>query len=307
VSKPLPLPMLAVADDKVPRDDDQWAFEMKWDGYRGIIEVSKGRLRVASRRGNEVTARYPELEGLPDVVGVDAILDGEIVVLDDDGRASFQAIQQHLGPAVFVCFDVLRLDGKDVTSLEWRERRALVERLGLSGDRWQTSPVTIGGGDRAYAAAGELGFEGIVAKRLDSPYVPGRRSPAWRKVKIGKEQEFVVGGWMPGDRRLAGTVGSLLVGYYDRRGSGPLRYAGRVGSGFTDQQRDALERGLVKRDTSPFEPVPKVPRIKGAVWVEPDCVAQVRFTEWTSDGILRQPVFLGLRDDKDPTDVVRET
>jgi bifunctional non-homologous end joining protein LigD len=142
-----------------------------------------------------------------------------------------------------------------------------------------------------------------VAKRLDSPYLPGKRSSAWRKIKITLGQELVIGGWMPGEGRLADSLGSVLVGYHDGVG-GPLRYAGRVGSGFTDQSRDALKRGLVERATSPFDPAP---RIKRAVWVEPDCVAQVRFTEWTSDAILRQPVFLGLRDDKDPSDVIRET
>ncbi|MEX2269498.1 MAG: non-homologous end-joining DNA ligase [Acidimicrobiia bacterium] len=275
---------------------------MKWDGYRAIVEVAEGRLRIASRRGNDVTARYQELDGLPAAVGVDAILDGELVVLDEQGHASFQAIQQHQAPAVFVCFDVLRLDGRDVTTLPWQNRRALVERLGLSGERWQTSPATIGDGPRARAAAEELAFEGVVCKRLDAPYVPGRRSPAWRKVKITKGQELVIGGWLPGSGRLADTLGSVLVGYHDGVG-GPLRYAGRVGSGFKDHDRDAMSAALRSRATSPFDPPP---RIKDAVWVEPDCVAQVKFTEWTSDGVLRQPVFLGLRDDKDPNDVVRE-
>jgi bifunctional non-homologous end joining protein LigD len=303
MTKPLPLPMLAVPDEHLPRDDESWAFEMKWDGYRAIVEVAKGRLRIASRRGNEVTARYPELDGLPSAVGLDAILDGELVVLDEHGRASFQAIQQHTGPAVFVAFDVLELERKNVMPRAWQDRRALLERLALAGDRWQTSPATTGGGPRALDAARQLGFEGVVAKRLDSPYLPGRRSPAWRKVKIAKRQELVIGGWMPGKGRLANSLGSILVGYHEAVG-GPLRYAGRVGSGFDDKAREALLLGLVRRDSSPFDPVPKV---KSAVWVEPDAVAEVRFTEWTADGILRQPVFLGLRDDKDPDEVVRET
>jgi bifunctional non-homologous end joining protein LigD len=294
--------MLAVASSDLPRDDESWAYEMKWDGYRAIVGLDGGRMRIASRRGNDVTARYPELDGLAAAVGVDAILDGELVVLDDHGRASFQAIQQHLAPAVFVCFDVLSVDGRDVTSLPWRDRRPLLERLGLSGERWQTSPATIGDGPRARAAAEELEFEGVVCKRLDSPYLAGRRSPAWRKVKITKGQELVIGGWLPGAGRLADTLGSVLVGYHDGVG-GPLRYAGRVGSGFKDDDRDAMQRTLRRRETSPFDPAPK---IKDAVWVEPDCVAQVKFTEWTSDAVLRQPVFLGLRDDKDPNDVVRE-
>jgi bifunctional non-homologous end joining protein LigD len=294
--------MLAVASDDLPTDDESWAYEMKWDGYRAIVGFGGGRMRITSRRGNDVTARYPELDGLAAAVGIDAILDGELVVLDERGHASFQAIQRHLAPAVFVCFDILSLDGRDVTGLRWQERRPLLERLGLSGERWQTSPVTMGDGARARAAAEDLEFEGVVCKRLDSPYLPGRRSTAWRKVKATKGQELVIGGWLPGAGRLADTLGSVLVGYHDGVG-GPLHYAGRVGSGFTDDDRDAMRRTLRRRESSPFDPAP---RIKEAVWVEPDCVAQVKFTEWTSDGILRQPVFLGLRDDKDPNDILRE-
>ncbi|MSO79205.1 MAG: hypothetical protein EXQ79_06325 [Acidimicrobiia bacterium] len=303
MSTPLPLPMLATAYDGVPDDDTEWACEMKWDGYRAIVGIAKGQLRIASRRGNDVTARYPELEGLPAAVGVDAILDGELVVLDAAGHASFQEIQNHEAPAVFVCFDVLMLDGRDTTSLPWRDRRTLVERLALSGDRWQTSPAPIGGAAHTLAAARELGFEGVVCKHIDSPYLPGRRSTSWRKVKLTKRQELVIGGWLPGEGRLANTLGAVLVGHHDGVG-GPLRYARRVGSGFVDRDRDALAQRLVQRSTSPFEPAPKV---KGAIWVEPDCVAEVKFTEWTTDGVLRQPVFLALRDDKDPNDVVRES
>jgi bifunctional non-homologous end joining protein LigD len=302
MSVDLPLPMLAVAGEHPPTDDELWACEMKWDGYRAIVGVEGGSMRVASRRGNDVTARYPELDGLPAAVGVDAILDGELVVLDESGHASFQEIQNHEAPAVFVCFDVLMLDGRDITALAWRDRRALLERIALSGDRWQTSPAPIGGAEQALTAAHTLGFEGVVCKRVDSPYLPGRRSPSWRKVKITKRQELVIGGWLPGEGRLADTLGAVLVGHHDGVG-GPLRYAGRVGSGFDDKGRDALAQRLVRRDTSPFDPAP---RVKGAVWVEPDCVAEVKFTEWTIDGVLRQPVFLALRDDKDPNEVVRE-
>lgn len=303
-SGPLPAPMLAVPDDHLPDDGDRWAYEMKWDGYRAIVEVAGDRRRVVSRRGNDVTAKYPELAGLPGALGsLDVVLDGELVVLDEQGVPSFQAIQEHLGAVVLMCFDVLRVDGRDVMALPWRERREVLERLGLAGDRWQTPPVVIGDGARMWDAAERLGMEGVVAKRVDSPYRPGRRSSEWRKVRRFVRQELVVGGWLPGEGRLAGTMGALLVGCHDGE-NGTLRYAGRVGTGFDDAKRRSLVAGFVPRDTSPFE---ATPRVKDAVWVEPEVVVEVKFTEWTREGILRQPVFLGVRDDKDPRDVVRET
>jgi bifunctional non-homologous end joining protein LigD len=298
----LPAPMLATAAAQLPPDDDAWAYEMKWDGYRAIVEVADGALRIVSRRGNDLTARYPELSGLTDAVDVDVVLDGELVVLDENGRPSFQELQQHTAPAAYFCFDVLRLDGRDVTALPWHERRALLDGLALSSDRWQTPPATVADGTRTSETARALGLEGVVAKRVDSPYTPGKRSSAWRKVRFTLRQELVVGGWLPGEGRLSGTVGSLLVGHYD---GGALVYAGRVGSGLDDRAREALARLLARRDTPPF--APPVPRLPDAVWVEPDVVAEVRFSEWTTDGVLRQPVFLGLRDDKPPQDVVRES
>jgi bifunctional non-homologous end joining protein LigD len=298
----LPAPMLATAAEHLPPDSDDWAYEMKWDGYRAIVEVNGGHLRIVSRRGNDVTARYPELSGLTNAVDVDVVLDGELVVLDETGRPSFQELQQHTAPAAYFCFDVLRLDGHDVTALPWHERRVLLDRLAVSSDRWQTPPATVREGTRTSETARALGLEGVVAKRVDSPYTPGKRSSAWRKVRFTLRQELVVGGWLPGEGRLASTVGSLLVGYYD---GDELVYAGRVGSGLDDRARDALARVLARRATPPF--APPVPRLPDAVWVEPDVVAEVRFSEWTTDGVLRQPVFLGLRDDKPPSDVVRET
>jgi bifunctional non-homologous end joining protein LigD len=302
MSDELPSPMLAVAAKKLPADDDAWAYEMKWDGYRAIVEVSDDQLRIVSRRGNDVTARYPELDGLPEAVGIDIVLDGELVVLDDGGRPSFQAIQNHTSAAVLMFFDVLRVDGEDTMGMAWHARRALLDRLGLAGERWQTPPAVVGAGARTEAAARGLGLEGVVAKRVDSPYLPGKRSSAWRKVRFMRRQEMVVGGWLPGEGRLSGTVGSLLVGVHDGAG-GPLRYSGRVGSGLDDRGRDALAKNLVARDTSPFDPPVKV---RNAVWVEPDVVAEVAFSEWTDDGVLRQPVFVALCEDKDPVEVVRE-
>jgi bifunctional non-homologous end joining protein LigD len=293
--------MMAMPTKRLPPDGDDWAYELKWDGYRTIAEIEGGRLRLTSRRANDVTAKYPEVAGLPDALGIDAILDGELVVLDGGGRPSFQAIQQHERPAALILFDVLSIDGRDVMQLPWHERRILLERLGLAGPAWQTPPALVGDGTAMLHTATELGMEGVVAKRVDSPYRPGRRSSEWQKLKLTNEQELVVGGWLPGEGRLAGMLGSFLVGYYD---DGQLRYAGRVGSGLKDAQRDQLARTLRRRDTSPFV---AAPRVKGAVWVEPELVIEVKFTEWTVDGVLRQPTFLGIRDDKLARDVVRET
>ena len=295
--------MLATAATAPPRGEG-WAYEMKWDGYRAIVEVRDGRLRVGSRRGLDVTARYPELAPLADAVRADdLVLDGELVVLDARGQPSFAAIQQHREPATFVIFDVLRLDGRDLTALSWRERRRVLERLALRGAAWHTPAVVEGDADTALETAQRLGFEGIVAKRVDSPYRPGRRTTAWRKLKLRARQELVVGGWLPGAGRLTGTVGSVLVGYYEHPHADALVYAGRVGSGLDDAAREALASRLVPRSTSPFVATPRLP---SPVWVEPDVVAEIEFSEWTADGVLRQPVFLGLRTDKEPGDVTRE-
>jgi bifunctional non-homologous end joining protein LigD len=297
--------MLATAAQSLPQGLE-WAYEMKWDGYRAIVEVHDGRVRIASRRGLDLTDTYSELAPLAGAVPVDdLVLDGELVVLDDGGRPSFEALQQHRHAATFMVFDVLRIDGRDTTALPWRQRRALLEHLGLRGGTWRTPPVVEADADAALETARELGLEGIVAKRIDAPYVPGRRTTAWQKKKLRNRQELVVGGWLPGEGRLSGTVGSLLVGYYERpgAGAGALTYAGRVGSGINDAGRDALAAQLVARSSSPFG---STPRLASPVWVEPDVVAEVEFTEWTDDGVLRHPVFVGLRTDKAPTDVTRE-
>jgi bifunctional non-homologous end joining protein LigD len=294
--------MLAVPTKVLPAEGDRWAYELKWDGYRTITGVEGGKIRLASRRGLDATAKYPEIGGLAQALGgLDAILDGELVVLDDEGRPSFQAIQRHEREAVLMLFDVLSLDGRDVMPLPWHERRALLDQLALSGSNWQTPGAVVGDPEVMLGTARDLEFEGVIAKRVDSPYRPGRRSSEWRKFKLTCEQEFVVGGWLPGEGRLADTLGSFLVGYYDR---GTLVYAGRVGSGLKDEQRDHFARTLPRRDSSPFV---STPRLKRAVWVEPVLVIQVKFTEWTDEGILRQPSFVGIRDDKAPEEVVRET
>ncbi|MEX1006935.1 MAG: non-homologous end-joining DNA ligase [Acidimicrobiia bacterium] len=310
-------PMLATASITLPRDDENWAFEMKWDGMRVLLTIDGGRLTLTSRRGNDVTARFPELRALADLLAqTEAVLDGEIVALDDDGHPSFEQLQprMHVGnasvarrlaaecPVVCMLFDVLWLDGHSTCELPYRDRRKLLERLALAGPNWQTPPTTIGDGHAVFRAADELHMEGVVAKRLDSTYQPGRRSDSWRKVKTHQGQELVVGGWLPGAGRLDGRLGSLLVGYYD---DATLRYAGRVGSGLDERTRTELETKVVPlaRETSPFHQTPKLPHPR---WVEPELVVDVRFQNWTGAGMLRAPRYRGLRDDKDASEVVRE-
>jgi bifunctional non-homologous end joining protein LigD len=310
-------PMLARAHPTPPEGDD-WAFEFKWDGVRAIVRWDGGRLALYSRLGNDITARYPELHGLGDLLGDrPAMLDGEIVALDRHGRPSFQRIQYRIhangprkvaemakrAPAVCMVFDVLWLDGERLIDRTYDERREALDGLGLCRGPWQAPERHIGHGEAMLKAAMHTGLEGVVAKRRDSVYEPDRRSGVWRKVRVHKRQEFVIGGWTPGKGRRQGGVGAILVGYYD---GGQLRYAGKVGTGFKErdlQQLGALFRARRRRD-SPF--------VNGtgerqARFVEPGLVAEVRFTEWTDDGVLRHGSYQGLRNDKAPQTVVRET
>jgi bifunctional non-homologous end joining protein LigD len=311
--------MLAVPSKTLPLDDGTWAYEMKWDGMRALVGVDGDDVWLTSRAGNDATARFPEVAAIGDALGgVDALLDGEIVALDDDGVPSFERLQPRMQahgraavreraavqPVVLMLFDVLWLAGHSTCELPYRERRELLERLALAGPAWQTPPTTYGGGDAVLETSRALGLEGVVAKRIDSPYRPGRRADTWRKVKTTLGQELVVGGWLPGAGRLEGHLGSVLVGYHDE--AGDLRFAGRVGSGIDATARERLERALapLRRDDNPFVATPRLPR---PVWVEPEVVVEVVFHEWTTAGVLRAPRFRGIRDDKPARDVVRET
>ncbi len=308
-------PMLATPSAALPTGAE-WAYEMKWDGVRAIAVVERSGVRLASRNGNDVTVAYPELQPLAEALELPAVLDGEIVAVDDAGRASFQRLQarMHLRdpgaiaqlarevPVAYMVFDLLWLDGHLVTDADYTQRRGLLEGLELRGPFWQT-PSTSDDGEEAFEISGQLGFEGVIAKRVDSRYEPGRRSQAWRKVKHHREQEFVVGGWVEGEGSRAGRVGALLIGYYDE--DGELRWAGRVGTGFTEAELDRLAALLapIARTDSPFADR-GLPR--DSHYVDPIVVVQVRFTEWTDSGRVRHPAYLGERDDKDATDVRRE-
>jgi bifunctional non-homologous end joining protein LigD len=309
-------PMLATLAPGLPNGDG-WAFEMKWDGVRAFAVVEHGGLRLLSRNGNDVTVAYPEVRALADQVGsMGAMLDGEIVAVDDAGRASFQLLQSRMHlrdpvaidriartvPVALVVFDVVWLDGSLVIDLSYRRRRGLLDDLALRGPAWQT-PSHGFDGEAAFATSLELGFEGVVAKRLDSPYEPGRRSSSWRKIKHQLRQEFVVGGWVVGQGGRADRIGALLVGYFDT--GGELRYAGKVGTGFSDAELARLRDALSAIET-PHNPFTDGGLPRDARFVAPRLVAEVRFTEWTDRGRIRHPAYLGLRDDKQPEAVVRE-
>ena len=331
-------PMLATAAKRPPGGGD-WAFELKWDGVRALAFIEAGATRVCARRGEEVTRRYPELAALSAALGGrEAVLDGEVVAFDRAGAPSFGLLQRRMGltdearirrrlaetPVTYVAFDLLWLDGRSLLTAPYEERRELLAGLGLDGARWQTPRHHLGDGDALMAAVRDRGLEGIVAKRLGSRYRPGRRSPDWVKVQHRRGQEVVIGGWMPGEGGRRRRVGSLLVGYWDstpeeaeRLGRAPrLVYAGGVGTGFTQATLDELTALLapLARETSPFEAGPE-PRVKyaararergGLRWCEPEIVCGIEFTQWTHEGTLRAASFKGLRDDKDPHEVVRE-
>jgi bifunctional non-homologous end joining protein LigD len=324
-------PMLARPGDVPKSDGDDWGYEIKWDGVRVLGYADRGRWCMLSRRHEDVSARYPELEPIAEALGDhSAILDGEVVALDADGRPRFQLIQSRMGltspgviqarvkqqPVDYMIFDLLHLDGRRVRELPYVQRRELLEGLGLNGPRWRTPRYRHGGGPELLEAARRQGLEGIVAKRCDSPYRPGKRTGEWIKTRVWRRQEFVIGGYIPGEGSRSKRVGSLLVGYYDKRlseldgGEGQeLRFAGGVGSGLTEKLIDFLTDELRRRERpdSPFDlGHPTGPKAKTAVWCDPELVCEVSWTEWTSEGTLRQPAFKGMRDDKDPREVVKE-
>jgi bifunctional non-homologous end joining protein LigD len=324
-------PMLAKPGDVPESNGEDWAYEIKWDGIRALGYAEEGRWWMLSRRHEDVSARYPELEPIAETLeGHSAILDGEVVALDPEGRPRFQLIQSRMGltspgmiqarvkqqPVDYVIFDLLHLDGRCVRDLPYVQRRELLEGLGLDGARWRTPRYRRGGGPDLLEAARRQGLEGIVAKRCDSPYRPGKRTGEWIKTRVWRRQEFVIGGYIPGEGSRAKRVGSLLVGYYDRRRSElstgerqEMRFAGGVGSGLNEKQIDFLTKELRRRERpdSPFDVGhPSGPKAKTAVWCEPELVCEVTWTEWTNEGTLRQPAFKGMRDDKDPREVVKE-
>jgi len=306
-------PMLAVPADAVPTGP-QWVHEVKWDGMRLLADVRDGRLTLTSRTGRDVTASFPELEQLGAAYD-DMLLDGEVVALED-GIPSFSALAErmHVGerrraerlaavrPVTLIVFDLLRLFGSDLTELPWTSRRELLDRLDLTGSHWRVPPVYDDGAG-LFAATLERGLEGIVSKRRDAPYAAGRRSADWRKLAHRSTVSVVVGGWRP-EKDSTTRLGAVLVGLPDAEEG--WRFAGRVGSGLAGTAGESLLARLepLRRAASPFaDDVPSLDA-RGAVWVEPRVVVEVRSLGSTGGGRLRQPAYLGVRHDLTPADLL---
>jgi bifunctional non-homologous end joining protein LigD len=303
-------PQLATLVDKPP-PGDEWLHELKFDGYRMVCFLSRGKARFLSRNGKDWSEKFPNLlEALKKFPAVTAILDGEIVILDKAGRSSFQKLQQAMksssSPFTFEIFDLVYLDGFNLTRTPLRERKAVLEQLLEAGK--QKGPLRYsdhveGNGPQFFKQACEHGLEGIVSKLADSPY-ESTRSKNWLKTKCLKRQEFVIAGYTPSKKGFPG-FGSLILGVYDK---GKLVYCGRVGTGFSIKQRLELQKKLdrISQPAMPFPVKPKDPGLRDAHWAKPQLVAEVEFTEWTADGSIRHPSFQGLREDKKPTEIVRE-
>lgn len=315
-------PMLATLSDARTLDPSaEWAIEMKWDGVRAVVVIHDGELRLFSRTGRDVTANYPELAELAGCVSATtAVLDGEIVALTPTGRPDFGLLQQRIqltdtraisraagaDPVRLMLFDALQVEGRSLLRRSYDERRAALEEV-VDTDGCplvDIPPAFEGDLEAAITASKQWQLEGVVAKRRDAPYTPGRRSRSWLKIKHATTQEAVVVGWRPGRGTRAGKVGSLLLALPE---DGELRYIGRVGTGFSEREaaRWATELRREERRTPPLE-VPR-PEAKDARWVTPRRVAEVEFAEWTSTGRLRHPRWRGWRPDKEPADVVRES
>jgi bifunctional non-homologous end joining protein LigD len=302
----------------IDEQSDDWAFEMKWDGIRAIATVTRGSARFATRNGIDVTATYPDLQQLAGDIAGDAVLDGEIVALNDHGRPDFGLLQRRMKlvrasevtaaiavvPLRYMVFDILELRGRSLVDATYDERRRILRDNLAPSARILIPDAFQGNLEAAIETSRTLGLEGVMAKRRDSTYAGGRRSRAWIKIKHHATQEVVIGGWRPGAGRRSNSVGSLLMGVPGENG---LDYVGRVGTGFADHELVELATtlGRLSRKTSPFADVPRDVS-RDAVWVTPSLVGEVEFAEWTSAGRLRQPSWRGWRPDKIAEDVVRE-
>ena len=297
-----------------PPSGDEWLHELKFDGYRMVCHLQRGKARFWSRNGKDWTEKFPNLAvALKAFPAATAILDGEVVIVDKAGRSSFQKLQQSMGrggdkvPAfVFEIFDLIYLDGYSLTRTPLRQRKAALEKLLASAKNKSVlrySDHVEGNGGLFFKQACEYGIEGIVSKLADSPY-ESTRNRNWLKTKCIRRQEFVIAGYTPSKNDFPG-FGSLILGVYDK---GKLIYCGRVGTGFSIRQRLELQKKLdrLSQSTMPFVTIPKDPGLREAHWAKPQLVGEVEFMEWTADGLIRHPSFQGLREDKKPREIVRE-
>lgn len=292
-----PVAPMKAAIGRLPHDDEHWAYEIKWDGYRTIVFVDavERTVRVQSSGGLDVSGTYRELAGMwRDLNASSAVIDGEIVVFADDGRPSFEALQRHDTQVVFQAFDVLAVDGTDTTALAYEQRRTLLADLLDTGANWTVPAHRVGGGAELLAATAERGLEGVMAKRLGSTYQPGRRSPNWRKVKNRVTVEVEIGGYTRGSGNRASSFGALLVGRRDPEGV--LRFAGGVGTGFTQRRLGELLAALqaLATDACPFVPEPPREYRRDAQWVHPSLTARIEIAEFTNDGLVRHASFVDL-------------
>jgi bifunctional non-homologous end joining protein LigD len=300
-------PMFATHGSVSALTAGQWAFEGKWDGYRLLVEADHGHARLKSRSGREVTGEFPQLRSLAaDLADHHVVLDGEVVALDDSGVPRFNEMQNRSRSTrvEFWAFDLLYLDGRSLLRARYLDRRKLLETLS-SASNLIVPKLLPGDGAEALGYSREHGWEGVIAKKRDSTYQPGRRSASWVKDKHWNTQEVVIGGWKAGEGGRSSGIGSLMVGI---PGAGGLRFVGRVGTGFTERDLAKLKKTLapLHTDQSPFDGRLPTRDAKGVTFVEPLLVGEVRYSEWTPDNRLRQPSWRGLRPDKKPSEVVRE-
>ncbi len=315
-------PMLATSIDE-PFDGPEWLFEIKWDGYRAVAFIENNKVRLISRNQNELTARYPELKDLPNFVKAkNAILDGEVVALDEQGRASFSLMQQRTGfrpggrrtatnadvPVLYYAFDLLYLDGFDWRRVPLEIRKKKLASILVTGDFLRYSDHYEQQGKALFEIARQKGLEGILAKKRDSIYQE-RRSSEWLKIKIRHRLEAVIGGYTEPEGSRA-HFGSIVLGLYDKQGR--LIHVGQAGSGFNQESLAEIFQLLKKRETKQKQFYGEVEALRTVTWVKPELVAEIEYAEWTdgsSSGTgpkLRAPVFLGLRDDKDPKECLLE-
>ena len=293
------LPMKATmgSTGAVP-DGEDWAFEIKWDGYRTIVHVDDGSVRLQSSAGRDVTGRWPEFGDLAGSVNASStILDGELVVFGDDGRPRFDLVQRSgVGSdrqAVLQFFDVLQIDGTDTIDLPYLDRRRLLDGVIEPGDNWTVPSFRLGDGSALVAATAEQGLEGVIAKRVESRYRPGTRTKEWRKIKNRTVVELTIGGFTAGTGNRADTFGALLVG---RPSPDGITFAGGVGTGFDQHTLRALTERLhdLAVDRCPFVPPPSASIARTATWVEPVLRATVEIAEFTDEGLVRHASFVGL-------------